>query len=63
MCSFPILVFSQNNDEQNIGQYIVLFNVKHENKHSNLPSRLREITSRVKLESSENTYESQENTL
>ena len=26
MCSFPILVFSQNNDEQNTGQYIVLFN-------------------------------------
>ena len=57
MCSFPILVFSQNNDEQNIGQYIVLFNVKYENKHSNLPSKFREIISRVSLESSTNTYD------
>ncbi len=55
--SFCLPLFSQNENKQEIAQYIVTYNVKLENKHSNLPSKFRDIISRVTLESSTNTYD------
>ena len=57
ICSFPLLMFSQKENKQGMAQYTVTFNVKQENKHSNLPSKFRDIISRVTLESSTNTYD------